>query len=112
MAELIESVKAVSERLGVQINATKTKVMVVDRAESLLNSTALSEYEKVNTFTYRIQRRFIGGNTAPNRTAEGSNDQTTERHMQKEHLQRDKEEANKNSTCLLSVYICGRDMND
>ena len=44
--------KAVSERFGHQINAAKTKVMVVYRAESLPNSTALGECKKVNTIVY------------------------------------------------------------
>ena len=52
IAELTDKVKGVSERLGLRINAAKTKVMVVDRAESLPNSTALGEYGKVNTFVY------------------------------------------------------------
>ena len=50
MAELIVRVKAVSERFGFRIDWGKTKVMIVDRAESLPNSTVLGEYEKVNTF--------------------------------------------------------------
>ena len=52
IGELIDRVKAVSERLGLGINAAKTKVMVVDRVESLLNFTALGEYEEVKIFVY------------------------------------------------------------
>ncbi len=52
MAEMIDRVKTVSERLGLRINTAKTKVMVIDRAQSLPDSTALGEYEKVNTFVY------------------------------------------------------------
>ena len=52
MAELIDRVKAVSERLELRINAAKTKVMAVDRAESFPNSTDLGEYKKVNFFVY------------------------------------------------------------
>ena len=53
MAKLIDGVKAVSERLGLRINAEKTKVMVVHWAKRLLNFTALGKYEKVNTFNIR-----------------------------------------------------------
>ena len=72
--------KAVNERLGLRINAAKTKVMVVDRAESLPNFTALGEYEKVNTFVYlgstiesdggsstEIRRRIVLGKAAMTR---------------------------------------------
>ena len=39
-------------RLGLRINVAKTKVMVVNRAESFPNFTNLVEYEEVNTFIY------------------------------------------------------------
>ena len=89
MVELIVKVKAVSYRLGLRINAMKTKVMVADRAENLPNSTALGEYEKVNTFvcldstvesngglSAEICHQIALGKEA------GCNDQTAERHMQ------------------------------
>ena len=60
MAELIDRVKAVSERLGQRINEVKTEVVVADWAKSLLNSTILGEYEKVNTFVY------LGSTIEPN----------------------------------------------
>ena len=83
MAELIDRVKAVSEKLGLRINETKTNVMVVDRAESLPNSSALGEYEKINTFVYSDSTiESNGGSSAPNRTKKGKNDRTAERHMQ------------------------------
>ena len=80
MAELIDRVKAVNKRFGLQINATKIKVMVVDRAKSLPNSMALGEYEKGNTFVYlgsaiesnggslaEIRRRIAPGKAAMTR---------------------------------------------
>ena len=52
MAELVNLVKIASEELGLRINASKIKVMVVHWAKCLLVSTALSEYEKVNALVY------------------------------------------------------------
>ena len=40
------------EKLGLCINASKMKVMGVDGAKCLLDSIALSKYEKVNDFVY------------------------------------------------------------
>ena len=52
MAELVNLVKMVSEKLGLRINASKMKAMLVDRAKYLPVSTALNKYEKVNAFVY------------------------------------------------------------
>ena len=52
MAELIDRMKVVRERFELRINVAKTKVMVVDQAESLPNSMALGENKKVNMFIY------------------------------------------------------------
>ena len=52
MAELVNLVKIASEKLGLGINASKTKIMVVDQAKCLSASTALSEYDKINAFVY------------------------------------------------------------
>ena len=52
MAELVNLVKMASEKLGLCINASKTKVIVVHWAKSLPVSTALSEYEKDYAFVY------------------------------------------------------------
>ena len=52
MAELVNLVKIVGEKLVLGINASKIKVMVVEQAECLSVFTALSKYEKVNDFLY------------------------------------------------------------
>ena len=52
MVELVNLIKMTSKKLGLRVNASKTKVIVVDPAKYLLVSTALSKHEKVNTFLY------------------------------------------------------------
>ena len=52
MAELVNLVKIANEKLALCINASKTKVLVIDQSEYLPVSIALSEYEKVNAFVY------------------------------------------------------------
>ena len=52
MVELVKLVKIASKKLELCINASKTKVMVVDRIKCLPVSTVLSEYEMVNSFIY------------------------------------------------------------
>ena len=52
MEELVYLVKIVSEKVGLSINASKSKVMMVDWAKCLPVFTALSNYEKVNAFVY------------------------------------------------------------
>ena len=47
MAELVNMVKIVSEKLGLCINASKTKIKMVDRIKWLLVSAVLRAYEKV-----------------------------------------------------------------
>ena len=75
MAELLNRVKMASEKLWLRINASKTKIMVVDRYDS-------EDYEKVNTFVYlgsiiEAYGRLVGQNMAPNRSEGISFDQTT-----------------------------------
>ena len=44
--------KAVSEKLELHINVSKTEVMVIDLAGCLPESDVLKEYEKVDAFVY------------------------------------------------------------
>lgn len=50
ITKLSSRVKTVSKKLGLRFNATKTKVMVIDRAECLLVSTG--QAEKFKNFVY------------------------------------------------------------
>ena len=52
MAELVNVMKIASEKLGLCINALKTKVMMVNQAKFLPFSTLLSEHKKINVFVY------------------------------------------------------------
>ena len=73
MAELVNLVKMAGKKLGLRIDTSKTKVMVVDQAKCLPLSTALSEYEKVSAFVYldsiiEADGRLVGQNMGPNRS--------------------------------------------
>ena len=50
MAKIINLVKIASEKFGLGINESKMKVMVVDLADCLPVSTAVSTHRKVSTF--------------------------------------------------------------
>lgn len=52
MATLLEKVEVESAALGLKINHSKTKIMVVDKAEVLPVTDALNGCEKVNEFVY------------------------------------------------------------
>ena len=52
MAELVNLVNIASKKLEPRINASKTKVTLVDRTRFLPISTALSENENINAFVY------------------------------------------------------------
>ncbi|PZC74827.1 hypothetical protein B5X24_HaOG207140 [Helicoverpa armigera] len=52
MEELLRRVENISSDLGLSINRSKTKVMVVDRFGKLDLSNALSNFEKVQEFNY------------------------------------------------------------
>lgn len=52
IAELTQRVKTAGENLGLYIYATKTKVMIVDRAGDLTDREVLSDFDKVKSFVY------------------------------------------------------------
>ncbi|XP_004933112.1 uncharacterized protein LOC101738018 [Bombyx mori] len=52
MAILLNRVEEESAKLGLKINYSKTKIMIIDRAQLLPRSDALSGYEKVAEFIY------------------------------------------------------------
>ena len=69
--ELINLVKITSEKLGLRINASKMKVMVIGWAKFLLVPTALSKYKKINVFiqahsSNQIRWRLFSKNTVSN----------------------------------------------
>ena len=116
MGELIDRVKVFSERFGLQIYAAKTQIMVVVRAESLPNSTAVGEYENVNTFVClcptiesnggswaEIRRRIALAKAAMTRLRNVTCGRNISRETRKRLIR---------SNCLLCVYICGRNMDD
>ncbi|KAJ2946814.1 hypothetical protein O0L34_g16138 [Tuta absoluta] len=52
MASLLKKIEMESALLGLKINHTKTKIMVVDRAQLLHQTDALDKYGKVSEFVY------------------------------------------------------------
>ena len=52
LTELINQVNAVIAEQVLHINASKTKVMVIDWVRCLLESAFLKKYEKVETIVY------------------------------------------------------------
>lgn len=52
MSQLIKRVEEASNKYGLTINRSKTKVMVIDRAGVLSHTNVLNNYQKVNEFTY------------------------------------------------------------
>lgn len=52
MAALLNKIEVESAKLGLKINHSKTKIMVVDRAQVLPITNALDGYEKVKEFVY------------------------------------------------------------
>ncbi|KAL4098550.1 hypothetical protein QTP88_023137 [Uroleucon formosanum] len=54
MSQLIKRVEEASNKYGLTINKSKTKVMVIDRAGVLSHTNVLNTYQKVNEFTYLV----------------------------------------------------------
>lgn len=52
MVELIQRLEIVSQEMGLKINQAKTKLMIIDRTDTLRTGNALSQYDIVDSFVY------------------------------------------------------------
>lgn len=65
MAELLNRLETTSLEMGLDINKSKTKLMVIDRFASIQRTNILQEYESVNQFQYLGSMVTNKGNSEP-----------------------------------------------